>query len=137
MKKLASALARALRESGVDRGLLLNATQIGAPAMSRYLNGKAVPTPQSLARIMSELPEQQALNVFRAYLQEIFPQKLSNKIELVKEQEDTSSSSLEEKQPPEVDDEVEDSLNLLRELSLQRADVKAMLVQLSDVLTGN
>jgi len=139
MKKLAAAFARAIRESGVERPQLLKKTGIGAPALSRYLNAKATPNPESLARIMSEFPEKHALELFTAYLQEVFPAELCRKIQLT---EDSGSDSLSEDSSSygvgleTHHDELEDSLILLKELAAQREDIRQMLIQLTDVLRG-
>ena len=149
MKKLAAALSRALRESGVERGELLKKTKIGATAMSRYLNAKALPTPESLAQIMAQLPEKQALDVFSAYIKETLPRSLSNIVSIGKSspknenavlREDEaayqSAPSKGESKSEDVDEELEDSIALLKELANNRSDIKSMLINLCDALKG-
>lgn len=131
MKKLAAALTKALRESDIDRGLLLSKTTIKPTALSRYLNAKAIPTPDSLVQIMAELPEKQALEVFSAYIKETLPPSLAKKISI------KGSAVSDDAEPSSVDaaeDDLNDSIELLRELARDRKDIRTMLINLCDAL---
>lgn len=139
MKKIAVALARVLRESKLNRVEITSQTGIGATALSRYLSGKAIPSSSSLAKLMLMLPEKQALDLFQAYLKEIFPKKLVDKISISTHQPTQQSEEIKQEEELELEEELEeleDSLNILREFSIEKASVKKMVIGIAEAIQG-
>lgn len=130
-------LCEVLRRNDVTRKRIQEKTDVGYPAISKYLNGKAMPKPKILAKIMSDLPHQDAAELFSAYLQELFSD-YTNVEDLLAESKNRASDSSPCLNEDTIDYsavlpkskevvEIDQNLAILKELALRKPEVADML----------
>ena len=132
-------LNNALRDNDVVRKDFQKALDVGFPAVSKYLNGKALPKPPVLAKIMKLLPKEVADEVFQSYMKELFQgtnlAKLANSVASGGGEVSEEVYDVENKEAEPKDLELEYTISLLREMALRKKEVAVMLKSISDTLS--
>lgn len=65
-------LSEVVKKNNLTRKDIHDFADVGYPAISKYFNGHAMPRPKILAKIMSKLPNEDASELFSAYVKESF-----------------------------------------------------------------